>query len=296
MKMMSSSLAVLACMAILAAPGLAPTVRAEGDFREMGRQVHDQLNGAVVTVKTVFTMSYAFGGQSANDQESRNECLGTVVSADGLTLVSLTEIDPGATMTKRRSQFMGPNDRFESKIKDLKLITADNTEIPAAVVLRDTDLDIAFIRPLEKPKAPMTFVDLSKAATPKLLENCVVVGRLGEIARRTSCAMTGEIQAIITKPRTFYIPEAEISSAGLATPVFNGQGAPIGFVMLRHNPSADPESNDPAAVPVVMPCSDIADVAKQAPEKAPEESAPAATPAAEGGGAPEGEKAAESAG
>lgn len=286
MKKLNKSLATLACVALLAAPVLAPKARAQDNFRERGRQTHDQMNAAVVTVKAVFTMSYAFGGQSANDQEQRNECLGTVISADGLTLVSLTEVDPGATMMKRGGRFMGPNDRFESKIKDLKLITADNTEIPAAVVLRDTDLDIAFIRPLEKPAAAMTFVDVSKGATPKLLENCVVVGRMGEIARRSSCAMTGEIQAIITKPRTFYIPEAEISTAGLATPVFNGEGAPIGFVMLRHNPSADPSSNDPAAVPVVMPCADIAEVAKQAPEKAPEESAPAVDAKPEGEGAP----------
>ncbi len=279
---MKSIRTVLVLAALLAAPTFVPTAPAQDSLREKGRQVHDQINPAVVTVKAVFTMSYAFGGQSANDRESRNECLGTVISPDGLTVVSLSEIDPGATVMKRRARFMGPNDRFESKIKDLKLITADNTEIPAAVVLRDTDLDIAFIRPLGKPAAPMTFVDLSKGASPRLLENCFVIGRMGEIARRTSSAMTGEIQAIVTKPRTFYIPEAEISSAGLATPVFNAEGAPIGIVMLRHNPSADPDSNDPPSIPVIMPCTDIAEVAKQAPDKAPEET-PAATSEPAGG-------------
>ncbi len=37
---------------------------------------------------------------------------------------------------------------------------ADGTEVPAKVILRDKDLDMAFVRPIEKPETPFAFVNI----------------------------------------------------------------------------------------------------------------------------------------
>ncbi len=283
MKSFKTTLAaIVLASAFVAAPAV-PAFAAD-TLRESGRALHEKSAGAVVSLKIVLTTSYAFGGQSSNDQESRDEELATVISPEGLTVTALSSVDPANMMMRRYASRMGPGDKFETKVKDLKIITADNQEIPAMVVLRDPDLDLAFIRPIEKPKAPMAFVDLSKSVAPKMLDGAITLGRMGELAKRTASAMTGEIQGIVEKPRTFYIPSAELASAGLGTPVFLADGSPIGLVMLRMNPSTDEDAPGPSAMPIVIPGADIMDIAKQAPEKAPEpppaEAAPATDAAA----------------
>ena len=48
----------------------------------------------------------------------------------------------------------------------MKILLDDGTEVPAEIVLRDKDLDLAFIRPKAKPASPMTSVDLTKSGPP----------------------------------------------------------------------------------------------------------------------------------
>jgi len=273
-KSIKTMLATLVLASAFVAVPVVPAVAAD-TLRESGRALHEKSSGAVVSLKIVLTTSYAFGGQSSNDQESRDEALATVISAEGLTVTALSSVDPANMMMRRFASRMGPGDKFETKVKDLKIVTADNQEIPAVVVLRDPDLDLAFIRPVEKPSTPMAFVDLSKSVAPKILDGAITLGRMGELAKRTPSAMTGEIQGIVEKPRTFYIPSAELASAGLGTPVFVADGSPIGLVLLRMNPNTDDDAPGPGAMPIIIPGADIMDIAKQAPEKAPE------TPAAE---------------
>src|SRR2546422_4160959 len=55
----------------------------------------------------------------------------------------------------------------------------DGTEIPAEIVLRDRDLDLAFIRPKTKPANPMPAVDLrSEEHTSELQSRLHLVCRL----------------------------------------------------------------------------------------------------------------------
>ena len=47
-------------------------------------------------------------------------------------------------------------------------------ELPATIVLRDQDLDLAFIRPTAKPAAALVAINLADAETPSILEDLVV--------------------------------------------------------------------------------------------------------------------------
>ena len=40
---------------------------------------------------------------------------------------------------------------METEVNDIKILLEDGAEVPAEIVLRDKDLDLAFIRPKAKP-------------------------------------------------------------------------------------------------------------------------------------------------
>jgi len=66
-------------------------------------------------------------------------------AATGLTVISLGEIDPRSAAGLAAQ----PNLRMEEPdFKEVKLRLADGTEIPARIVMKDADLDLAFVAPL----------------------------------------------------------------------------------------------------------------------------------------------------
>ena len=140
--------------------------------------------------------------------------------------------------------------------------------MPAEIVLRDKDLDLAFVRPKTKPPAPMTAVDLSKSAAVEILEPVIALNRLNRAAGRAYSAAVERIDAVIQKPRTFYIPESGASSASLGSPAFALNGNIVGIFVMRAVSAGRDEraqharehDGDP------HPGEDILKGAKQAPE------------------------------
>ena len=83
-----------------------------------------------------------------------------------------------------------------SEPSDVRIRLADGKELPATIVLRDQDLDLAFIRPTAKPAAPLTAVNLADAASPTVLEDLVVLGRLGRVGGWVPSASLYSVAAI----------------------------------------------------------------------------------------------------
>ena len=102
-----------------------------------------------------------------------------------------------------------PAVKMESELSGVKIVLDDGTEMPAEVVLRDKDADLAFIRPKTKPAAPMAALDLANAGKADVLDQVVTLTRLGSAAGRADSASVERISAIVTKPRLFYVPENE---------------------------------------------------------------------------------------
>src|SRR3989442_1549558 len=86
--------------------------------------------------------------------------------------------------------------------------------LPAgAVVLKDADLDLAFIRPREATK--VDFVELkTRDLGLQALDEVFVVGRLGRAANRAIALTTGSVKSVVKGPRTFYVCDDEVSQAG----------------------------------------------------------------------------------
>src|SRR2546422_5707095 len=109
----------------------------------------------------------------------------------------------------------------------------DGAEIPAEIVLRDKDLDLAFIRPKTKPASPMPAVDLNKSVPAKVLDQVITLNRLGRAAGRAHSASVERISAVVQKPRTFYIPDSTMTTTGLGSPAFTPDGTLVGLVVMR---------------------------------------------------------------
>src|SRR5258706_9092442 len=151
---------------------------------------------------------------------------------------------------------------LKSEVTAVKIVMPDGSESPAKVVLRDNDLDMAFIRPVDKLAKPMAALDLSKDAKPAVLDNLVVLGRLGEIAGRVPTVSMSAVRATIEKPRTFYVLRQDGSELG--SPVFSQDGKVVGVILIRSNDGTG--RSQQTLMTVALSRSDIAQAAKQSPE------------------------------
>lgn len=175
----------------------------------------------------------------------------TVIEPNGLAVMPLSAIDAGSLMAGRG----GPAGPAETA--DLRMRTADGRELPARVVLRDPDLDLVFIRPVDPPAAPMTAAD-GPAGTPSLMDLVVVLQRTSESSGWTTWASFAYVQMVIDRPRPYYVvPTATLYGGGLGSPVFDPSGRFLGIMARIGGARTNPQ-------PAVVPAEDIREIAKQA--------------------------------
>jgi hypothetical protein len=233
------------------------------EVSDKGRDIFNQNRHSVVTVDVVIKAS-APGGRAS---ESKQEITGTVLDPSGLTVLALSACDP-AELYRRVSQ----DYKVEIEVSDVKILLEDGTELPAEIVLRDKDLDLAFIRPKTKPAQPMQAVDFSKSGTARLLDEVVTLSRLNKAASRAYAASLECISAVIDRPRTFYIPDSNMSSTELGSPAFTLDGKILGIFVMRAVSGAGGSSFNyrQNITAIILPAADILKASKQAPEVKPE--------------------------
>ncbi len=244
------------CMLVFSRP-------ASADLAEMARDILESSGDAVITIEIVSETKVNYGGREST-QEQKQEALGIVISESGAVVTALSSVDPSRLYENMRRP--GMDFDFSASVKSMKYILADNTEIPAKIVLRDSDQDMAFLVPEENVEDPFTFIDLSRNAEPEMLSEAFSIARMGRIARRTPALMSGEIQGIVRRPRPYYIPSAELASGGTGVPVFSADGTLYGVILLHSQPgfSSDVWNEEPY-IPVVVPAVDIGTAAAQMP-------------------------------
>lgn len=226
-----------------------------GDTAEDARKIAEANQDAVVTVKLVVEMKMSYNGETEK-QEHRMSATATVIDPSGLVVTSLMETDPSSYTSYE--EYGG---RCSIDVVSVKIKTADGTEIPADVVLRDPDLDLAFMKPKKAPEKPMAFVNLSQSSTPRIMDELVILSRLGQIGSYSLAAEMCRIEAVITKPRRLY----SITAYSLGGPAFTLDGKVAGVVLWRvsKTPQRQDFSDDDALV-VVLPSSDMLKAADQA--------------------------------
>lgn len=221
----------MAAMILLAINGITQA----SDTAASGRKISNAYQNAVVKVETVAQVKILMNGSEMQNREFKNEITGTVIDPSGLALVSLTAIDP-SRFVDHLMRGTGEEMKMEVKIdlKGVKIILPDSTELDAKVVLRDRDLDMAFIRPTKKPAKPMVAVNLSHRANPDVMDEMIVLGRLSKVASYAPSVLSARIAAVVHKPHTFYIPQMEGGDMGdIGTPAFTRDGQPVGVILIR---------------------------------------------------------------
>ncbi len=241
----------------------APLVHAaDGPLKEKALALHASHKDSVLFLSAVVEIEINAGDGPAKKEERKVETIGTVIGKDGLIVVPLSTLDVASTIDGRMVK--GPQGPIKlsakGTTKEVKILMPDGTETAAKVSFKDTDLDLAFIRP-EKPEAvKLTPVDIANSATMAVLDDAIVLGRLGKDLNREPVVMTSEVVALVTKPRTF----GKISGQSLGMPVFNKDGKFLGLGINRYSPKGDSENQSSSPSNVVLPAVDLIESAAQA--------------------------------
>ena len=260
---------VIGLMALLlvAAPAAAQEQRAAM------REIAKKWQNAIVNVRVSLKVRMSVGGREVQSTDDTVEAVATVIDPDGLTVMSLSSLDPGAMM----SRLMGSASTGDQKMSivseptDVRIRLADGKELPASIVLRDQDLDLAFIRPTAKPATALTAISLADAGTPSVLDELVVLGRLGRVGGWVPSSILYSVAAIMEKPRTFFVLNGPV---GTGMPAFQANGKIVGVMTIRQ---IDPGrmsmfgmmggTEGAGVIAVVLPAADVLEIARQANER-----------------------------
>jgi S1-C subfamily serine protease len=249
--------AVASAIAAATSSGAAEEPRAAA-----GRALVKRYADAIVSVELVVTLKMKMGEKEAPPREQRIEVNGTVISPTGLTVTTLGQVDPQATLEALRAGSGGGNRGIEivgSEFKEVKLRLANGTEVPARFVLKDADLDLAFMAPEVTPEnasREFPYVKLDEFTGGALLDEFFYLGRAAKVQQRVPLVRTTEIIGMVERPRRLYLL-TEQSPQWMGTPVFNAAGRVLG-ITLQHF------ANGQRSGLIVLPAEDIAEMAKQA--------------------------------
>lgn len=257
------------------------------ELRDTAKKLSASHKDAVVWLSVLAKTSMGAEGEvpaqikaalAGQDKEEKSEITGTVIDASGLIVTALGGLDKSSMVDGQTVNTpMGEIKlKAQSEIKEIKVIMADGSEVPADLVMKDEDLGLAFVKVRadseEAKGVEFKAIDLADSAKGELLDECIALGRLDESLNREPSLLTSEISGMTVRPRMFY----RVTTDAIGCPVFLASGKLLGVSVLR-NPKGGSSRNGQIQVsPVVLPAADIAKVAAQAKEAKPAAPAPAA--------------------
>ena len=213
----------------------------------------------VTWVSATVRLEISAGGRSLPPQEQKLEALGTIIAEDGLTVLSLSRVDPTASLLSRMRT---PGASVNVNYTEVLILMQDGTEVPARLVLKDTDLDLAFVLPIKQKQDNEEFKDVvfshvprsqkEKSKLPQALDEVVSLGKLGRNLYRQSTLRKGWVNAVIEKPRKYFV----IENTSPGTPVFDRDGDWLGIVVYKM------DRGRPTSL-VTLPADDIDEIAEQ---------------------------------
>lgn len=258
---------VIALVTLNAAVAPAAEEDRETKLTHTARQLLADRSNAVVFVTAVLKISPqgSLAGMMGGERDQQVELLGTMIDKSGLTLVSWAALDPTTAMQGAKVTVGGQQHTIELKteVTEVRIRLADGTEVRSRLLLKDEELDLAFIAPEartdEATLAKMAWVDLAASADKAdILDIVIHIGRLGKDLNFESTLTVSRIYAVVTKPRTFYL-----AAGAQGTPVFTDAGKLLGFTVARRGALRPGQTQRPVSA-VVLPVADVRDGASQA--------------------------------
>ena len=235
---------------------------ADGPLKEKALALSTSNKDSVLFLSAVVEIELTAGDNPVKKEERKLEMIGTVIGADGLMVVPLSTLDVASTVDGRTMN--GPQGpvKISAKgtTKEVKILMPDGTEVAAKVAFKDPDLDLAFVRPEKPGDVKLTAINTAESAPMNLLDDVIVLGRLGKDLNREPVVMTNEIIAMVTTPRTY----GKLGSPSLGMPVFNRDGKFLGIGINRFSAKGDSDNQSAMPSPVVLPAADLIESAAQA--------------------------------
>lgn len=243
---------------------LIPPMQCFAEESSAAKKIFADKQESVVWLTAVAKISYSADGArdtgfNLPDREQKSEALGTIIDAGGMVVTALSNIDPSRDVSGREIRTRDGTVKIEANaiLKEVKIVLADGTEIPAELVMRDADLDLAFIKP--KPGAKEArgvvyqSVDLKHSAPGAVTEDAITLSRTDEVLNRTASVTRGQIMSITKKPREFL----RATGTSLGCPTFASDGRLIGIAVNR-------SVRGKSSHTVIIPAADVQEIAEQA--------------------------------
>jgi S1-C subfamily serine protease len=245
--------------ALLLSSSLLPA--ADGPLKEKAIALQTAHKDSVLYLTAVVEIEVTAGENPTRKEERKVEMIGTVLRPDGLIVVPNSTLDVAANVDGRTVN--GPQGPIKlsakGTTKEVKILMPDGNEVAAKVAFKDPDLDLAFIRPEKAAEVKFTPVNTADSAPLGILDDVIILGRMGKDLNREPVVLTTEVISIISKPRTF----AKVGSQSLGMPAFNTAGKFVGVGINRFG--AKSESENQSAMPnnVILPAADLLEAAAQ---------------------------------
>lgn len=249
--------------AVIASYGLS------GPLEDSARRIVAEYASVVVPVTAVLKIEVP--GNETPTQEQTIETYGTVLSTNGLTVLSATSLNPVGGLGAMEMPIGGRIQTVTPRgtVTQIRVRLADGEEIAMRQVLTDEDLDLTFLAPdLSEGGAVPTFprgLDFSHGSTVEVMDEVVAIGRAGKLFNWAPAVGTCRIIARVEKPRLLYLFGAGFVG-GTGTPVFSVQGQPIGLVVMRRQRATGPRTFAMNQAAVIVPAVDVADLSRRAQE------------------------------
>lgn len=236
---------------------------AEDPLITQAKKVFAEQQDSVIWISVVAKISLqAEGGKEAvniPDREQKNETLGTFIDSTGLAVTALSSIDPSREYNGREVRTRDGVVKIEANVvlKEVRVTMPDGTEIPADVVMRDVDLDLAFLRiksgAKEAKGVSFKAVDLKNAAAVNVSDDIITISRNDEVMNRVASVSRGQITSVTKKPREFL----RATGANLGCPTFTPDGKIVGLAVTRTVRGKSSQT-------VIIPAADVLEIAEQA--------------------------------
>ncbi len=262
---------------VLGVTGLAAMPARADELAQSGRDIVTKWEKAVITVEVVIKTQ---GGGDEKGEEEKSEAIGVVIDPSGLVVASLTNTDPSSMYNDMADGMGDEGDKMKttSQITGAKFILPEGGgDIQAQVVLRDTERDLIFLRPLKALDKPLVAMAMDQPGEPGLMDNVFLLNRMGAEANRAIGVTLARVQTVITKPRPCFMV-SDLNDLG--SPVFTVDGKLAGITVLRKSAKAGASRTtmrNGGVIPVVLPLKELAAAVAQVPAAtaAPATAAPA---------------------
>lgn len=254
------------CLGLCLSAGMLRAQTEDPSITATARKTLETYSKAVIVLDAVIKIEIR--GQ---EQELKAQCVATIIDPSGLAVTAMMNLNPISSLRGPGGRPI-PSSEVDSQVQEVKYRLTDGTEVPARLVLKDEDLDLAFLaplKPLDKPtQAKIASISLSDAAkAAELLDTTIFINRTNDELNYLPVLGLGRIVALVSTPKTCYLTNAGVP--GLF--IFDREGRPLGIVCRCINSEASQQMLSrlisPSTSPIILPTADVVKLMPQVKEE-----------------------------